>query len=226
MIAQTDIEFALSIQERSFKLLQWLSKAVRDGFVPIVLAHDVAGAGAAAKYWLQRQALSLPHACRPTEEEMDAFANFFGTYLETSFDLDEKSRQRAVSQCGCYCAFCCRIVESRNLRTKTLSAQDKKRATKLRLRRLEELALESGIVFREEVAHSILGTETNRLDTSISAYASALLERIKGFSEGPAVLALWRDFAWHRSGAPIRNFKLHAKQILDAETRLVTLLKS
>ena len=99
-----------------------------------------------------------------------------------------------------------------------------KRAAKLRLRRLEELALEAGIVFREEFANSILGNETNRLDASTSAYASALLDRIKGFSDGPAVLALWRDFSWTRSGAPIRNFKLSAEQILDAESRLVSKL--
>lgn len=226
MISQSEIEFALSIQDRSFKLLQWLSKAVREGFVPIVVAHDVAGTGPAAKYWLERQWQSLPNACRPAEEEMDAFANFFGTYLETSFDLDEKSGQRAESRCGCYCSFCCRMVESGNLRTKTLVSLDKKRAGKLRLRRLEELALGSGIAYCEETAQSLLGIETTRVDASVSAYASALLERINGFSDGPAVLALWRDFAWHRSGAPIRNFKLRAKQILDAETRLVTLLNT
>jgi hypothetical protein len=226
MIAQSELEFALSVQERSYRLLQWLGDAVRKGFVPIVLAHDVAGAGAAAKHWLERQQGSLPVACRPTDQELDAFANFFGTYLETSFDLDEKSKMRRVSTCGCYCPFCLRLVESRNLIPKSLDSHDKKRAAKLRLRRLEELSIESGLVFNEDRARSILGIESQRVDASMSAYAFALLERLRGFSDGPAVLALWRDFAWNRSGAPIHQFKLRANDILEAEIRLTGLLTS
>lgn len=226
MIAQTEIEFALSIQARSFKLLQWPSKAVREGFVPIVLAHDVAGAGDAARYWLQRQRGSLPAACRPADEEMEAFANFFGTYLETSFDLKQSTTKRLASSCGCYCSFCLRLVESRNLIPKTLTPQDKKRAAKLRLRRLEELALEAGAGFNENRASSILEVESQRLDASRSAYACALIERLHGFSDGPSVLALWRDFAWNRSGAPIHDFKLHANDIREAEIRLLSLLNA
>ncbi|MBU6180128.1 MAG: hypothetical protein KGR69_10715 [Verrucomicrobia bacterium] len=226
MIARSDLEFALSIQERSFKLLQWLSKAVREGFVPIVNAHDVAGAGDAARYWLQRQRGSLPVACRPADDEIEAFANFFGTYLETSFDLKKSPTKRLVSGCGCYCSFCLRLVESRNLILKTLTPQDKKRAAKLRLRRLEELALEAGAGFNEDRASSILEIESQRLDASRSAYASALIERLHGFSDGPSVLALWRDFAWNRSGAPIHDFKLRANDIVEAEIRLLSLLNA
>lgn len=226
MITRTYIEFALSIQERSFKLLQWLAKAVHEGFVPIVLAHDVAGASDAARCWLQRQQGSLPVACRPADEEIEAFANFFGTYLETSFDLKRSTTKRLASGCGCYCSFCLRLVESRNLSPKTLTPQDKKRAAKLRLRRLEELALEAGTGFNEDRASAILEVESQRLDASRSAYASALLERLQGFSDGPAVLALWRDFAWNRSGAPIHDFKLRANDILEAESRLLSLLNA
>lgn len=226
MITRTNIEFALSIQERSFKLLQWLAKAVREGFVPIVLAHDMAGAGDAARCWLQRQRGSLPVACRPADEEIEAFANFFGTYLETSFDLKKSPTKRLASSCGCYCSFCLRLVESRNLIPKKPTPQDKKRAAKLRLRRLEELALEAGAGFNEDGARSILEVESQRLDASRSAYASALLERLQGFSDGPAVLAPWRDFAWNRSGAPIHDFKLRANDILEAESRLLSLLNA
>lgn len=226
MIAKSDIEFALSVQERSFKLLQWLGKAVGEGFIPIVQAHGMADAGSAAKDWLQRQWLSLPPACRPSEGEMEAVANFFGTYLETSFDFDESPKQRFVSDCGCYCSFCCRLMAPQLLRAKSLAPHDRKRAAKLRLRRLEELALESGLPFHEERARSILGIEKSRLATSISAYASAMLDRIKGFSDGPAVLALWRDFAWTRNGSPDRKFKLNAKLVLESELHLVAQLNT
>ena len=59
---------------------------------------------------------------------------------------------------------------------------------------------------------------------SLSAYGSALLDRLKGISDGPAVLALWRDIAWTSSGSPNRNFKLKAKDILNAEQTLIKTL--
>ncbi|HRQ88622.1 MAG TPA: hypothetical protein PLA50_07480 [Bacteroidia bacterium] len=53
-----------------------------------------------------------------------------------------------------------------------------------------------------------------------------MLDRIKGFSDGPAVLALWRDFAWTRNGAPDRKFKLNAKLVLESELHLVAQLNT
>jgi hypothetical protein len=62
-------------------------------------------------------------------------------------------------------------------------------------------------------------------DASLVAYGYDLLRREKGIASGPAVLALWRGFAWNESGSPKHGFRLKAQSIVDAERRLVELLR-
>ena len=51
-------------------------------------------------------------------------------------------------------------------------------------------------------------------------------EREKGIAEGPAVLALWRSFAWNEAGSPKDGFRLKAELITASEKRLVALLQN
>lgn len=225
MLAKTDIEFALSIQSRCFKLLQWLGNAIREGFVPLIKAHAVADAGHAARSWVETHFYNLPVECRPLCNEMEPFANFFGTYLETSFDIVANPKERYESACGCFCPCCSRIAAAQHLKSKSLTRDDKNRAAKLRVRRIEMLAREEKMSFDESRILEALDEESLRVSVSLSAYGSALLDRLKGFSDGPAVLALWRDFAWTRSGSPNRKFKLQAQHILEAEQKLLMMLQ-
>lgn len=226
MIAKSDIEFALSIQSRCFKLLQWLGNAIREGFVPVMKAHDVTDAGHAARAWVETHFYNLPNECRPLSDEMEPFANFFGTYLETSFDIIANPKNRYVSDCDCFCSYCVRVARAQHLKPKSLTRGDKERAAKLRVRRMEMLAREAALPSFEIRIKESLNDESSRLQASFSAYGAALLDRLKGISDGPAVLALWRDFAWSREGAPLRRFKLHSKHILEAEQKLLKVLQN
>ena len=225
MIDSKQLEHALSIQNRCYKLLLWLGDAVREGFVPVVKAHAVTDVGHAAKMWVETHFFNLPADCRPLADEMEPFSNFFGTYLETSFDIISNPGTRYESTCGCDCGFCLRIVRPQQIRPKSLAREDKERAQRLRIRRLEMLAREEGLPSYELRIRESLGHEEWRHQASFSAYGAALLDRIKGISDGPAVLALWRDFAWTRAGAPNRTFRLKTKHITDSEKALLDLLR-
>jgi hypothetical protein len=225
MLPIEQLSRAIEIQGRAFKLLQWLAKAIREGFVPLTKAHDVADAAHAAKAWIEGHYHNLPFDCRPEQSELEEFANFFGSYLDTSFDIVEAPAERYVSGCGCYCPMCRRLANPQHLKAKSLTKVDKNRAAKLRVRRIEMLALEEGLPFNELLGHeSLLDTEVRRC-ASLSAYGSALLERLRGHSDGPAVLALWRDFAWTAAGAPNRQFKLKAELIHQAEQKLTHIVR-
>ena len=63
-------------------------------------------------------------------------------------------------------------------------------------------------------------------DASLLAYGYDLRQREKGIANGPAVLALWRGFAWNESGSPKHDFRLKAKMITAAEERLAALLQN
>ncbi|TWT34759.1 hypothetical protein [Blastopirellula retiformator] len=56
---------------------------------------------------------------------------------------------------------------------------------------------------------------------STDCYGLDLLLRVQGYAEGPAVLALWRRFAWTPQGSPRPKFRLSDKMILQAERQLV-----
>ena len=226
MLAESDIEFALSIQNRCFKLLQWLGNAIREGFIPLIKAHDVTDAGRAARVWVETHFYNLPEDCRPFSDDMEPFANFFGTYLETSFDIVAEPKARYISSCGCFCSFCSHLAQAQHLKPKTLTLEDKERAARLRVRRMEMIAREEGMPSFELRIRESLRDESLRLQASLSAYGAALLNRLKGVSDGPAVLALWRDFAWNRNGSPIRSFKLQTKLIIGAEQKLFRVLQS
>ena len=225
MLPLKQLEHAIEIQGRAFKLLQWLAKAIREGFVPLTKAHDVADAAHAAKAWIEGHYHNLPFDCRHEQSELEEFANFFGSYLDTSFDIVEAPAERYVSECGCYCPMCRRLANPQHLKAKSLTKVDKNRAAKLRVRRIEMLALEEGLPFNELLVHESLQDAEFRHSASLAAYGSELLERLNGFSDGPAVLALWRDFAWTAAGAPNRQFKLKAELIHQAEQKLTHIVR-
>lgn len=224
MLSIEELNRAIEVQGRSFKLLQWLAKAIREGFVPLTKAHDVTEAAHAAKAWIERHYHSLPFECRPDDDQMEEFANFFGSYLETSFDIVEAPVERYVSECGCFCPMCRRLANPQRLKAKSLTKEDKNRAAKLRVRRMEMLAREEGLPLFELSVRESLQDEAVLRCASLSAYGSALLDRLKGISDGPAVLALWRDIAWTPNGSPNRKFKLKAQDILIAEQTLIKTL--
>lgn len=226
MLDSNHLEKAIAIQNRCFNLLQWLGKAIREGFIPVTKAHDVADAGHAAKAWVEKHLHNLPPACRPETDEIEIFANFFGTYLETSFDVIAKPGERYINECGCFCPMCSRLANPQHLKAKSVTREEKNRAAKLRLRRMEMLAREENLPSFELRIRESLHHDSVQVQASLSAYGSALMDRLNGISHGPSILALWRDFAWTKAGAPNRSFKLKATVILDAEQNLLTLLRS
>jgi hypothetical protein len=226
MLPIKQLEHAIEIQGRAFKLLQWLAKAIREGFVPLTKAHNVADAAHAAKAWIEGHYHNLPFDCRPEQSELEEFANFFSSYLDTSFDIVDVPAERYAKECGCFCPMCRRLANPHHLKAKSLTKMDKNRATKLRIRRIEMLALEECLPLNELLVHESLQDAQLRRSASLSAYGFELLERLNGFPDGPAVLALWRDFAWTAAGAPNRQFKLKAELIHQAEQILTSVIRT
>ena len=63
--------------------------------------------------------------------------------------------------------------------------------------------------------------QANATDVATLAYGQQLVERVRGSSKGPAVLALWREIAWKKTGSPRKDFKLDAEDILRSEQSLI-----
>jgi hypothetical protein len=225
MLNPTSVEHAVEIHALSYKLLKWLNSAIHQGFVPTTHSHGGTSPADAAAAWVHHHYHNLPLTCRPRIEHIEEFGRFFGTYLDASFDLLREPEQHLLPDAGgCLCPICRSLSHPQYLKPKSLTKHDKARAAKLRARRVETLALEENLSITAEAIANLAESERTRRDTSLSAYGASLLDRLQGFSAEPAVLALWRDIAWDRRGAPLRNFKLKAADILNAEQRLLAIL--
>lgn len=226
MLPVDDLTLAIDIHSRSYKLLRWVSDAVERGFISGIRAHEYADVADVALDWVEQHYLNFPIEMRPNHRHLSQFANYFSTYVLTSFDIIEQPGMQLESSCGCYCPMCSHLVNAPHLKTKKLSKRDKKRAIDLMVDRVNALALEEGIQLKPEAASKIVHNEETRWCAGYSTYGHWLIERLDGYSDGKSVLALWREIAWYRKGSPRKNFKLRYKDFRSAEEALIDAMQT
>jgi hypothetical protein len=221
MLPRDQIENAVEIQRKSYKLLLWLADAIDRGLITFTRAHHCANATDAAHEWIAEHYDSLPEAVRPQRKQLREFSNYFGSYVTTSFDLFDHPGTRLETGCGCYCDFCSQLVNASHLRPKKPRQRDKEIAREKRISRLLSLAEEEGLGMHNDIAATIATGPPFLRSAAYSAYGASLLERIHGSEGGLYALALWREIAWKPEGSPIQGFQLQATDILDAERQLI-----
>jgi hypothetical protein len=226
MLSPARLTLAIDIHSQSYQLLRWVAEAVRKGFIPATHAHEYANACDAAFDWIDEHYLNFPPATRPDRRHLREFANFFGTYITSSFDIVEQPGTRLASRCGCYCPLCAHIVNAPNLQPKKLSKRDKDRAIDLMADRVAALACEEGIEVKAQHVTTVVQGDETRRPSAYSTYGYWLIRRLEGDTAGKSVLGLWREIAWNRTGSPIKGFKLRYKDFLDAEESLVDALQT
>jgi hypothetical protein len=219
MLKREEVIQAIDLHQRSYNLLLWLSAAVSKGLIRFDRAHDYMDEAEAAEDWIKGHYDNLPANCRPKRDQLPAFARFFATYLTTSFDLVKRPGQQLTSQCGCYCPLCAYLVAAPNLKTKKLWRRDKERARKIKITALEQLSGEHNAHLDREQVEKLIDSESAARDAALLAYGQQLVARTHGQSQGPAVLALWREIAWDK-GSPKKGFELETEEILRAEQSL------
>jgi hypothetical protein len=221
---RVSLEEAIDLQKRSYTLLKWLADAIPRGFISFDTAHEYADSAECALAWVREHFDNLPVAARPPardDQTMRRFANCFASYLETSFDLEEKPGTRLKSPCGCYCPYCVIAVSAPHLRAKRLGRPDKNRAEQLECEVLNQLATSHGLAIGAGTVATLMADRPTREHAALVAYAAQLLRRCEGAYVGPWVLALWRTFAWLPTGSPKQDFELTPEMVFDAETALV-----
>jgi hypothetical protein len=226
MLAADRLALAIDVHSRSYQLLRWVAEAVRRGFIPATRAHQYADAGDAAFAWMQDHYLNFPPGMRPDRRHLREFANFFGTYVTSSFDIIEQPGTRLDSRCGCYCRLCAHLVNAPHLRAKKPGRRDKERAGQLMVSRVGALAREEQIEATDSAVVAIVRGDQTRRSAAYSAYGHWLIRRLEGDTDGPAVLALWREIAWKRTGSPIKGFRLRHEDVVGAEEVVAAALRA
>ena len=221
------ITHAIDMQQRSYKLLRWMASAVKDGIISFNTAHDYSNLPDAAAGWIAGHYNNIPDDSRVPLAALPEFTAFFSTYLQNSFDLvASPGRQLYSPDAHCFCPMCSWLIDAPNLKTKKVTTANKRRADKMRANAVTQIAIDNSLAVTDHVVYSLLDDDQNRHDASLVAYGHDLLQRLNGIATGPAVLALWRGFAWDKSGSPKQNFKLNSKAFIAAETSLLAAIKS
>jgi hypothetical protein len=219
MVDEVSVRRAVDLQQRGYRLVRWLSTAIETRLLSFGQVHAALSFEEAARAWVLENHAALPSDCRPGLDDVPAFANLFASYLVTSFELVRGERR--FSGGSCFCDYCSCVMAASSLRPKKVAPADKVRARRLVVRYVSELARETGVSCGDDEAGRLADDEAWREPLALATYGWRLLRRLEGEFDGPEVLALWRRFAWTRTGAPKRDFVLTAEAILGAEAEVV-----
>ena len=229
MIWNETLENVIRLHQKAYKLLLWVQGGIDSGWISPKSAHHNMSAVQVTKDWLLKHYLNLPNAVRSNKndpDEIDAFCNLFSAFLITSFDIDEQPRRRRYSEAAhCFCPMCSYMIRVSHLKPKKLTKKNKDRAKKLKLNALRQLCLDVNIEWQEDFIKFLAEDIDSYEEAAIIAYSYELVRRAKGVVEGPAVLALWREFAWNKSGGPKKNFYFDIETALKAKEKIVKRLR-
>lgn len=224
-----ELRQAVELQRKTYGLLRWIGEAVRDGALSFDRAHEYATAAESMREWLVSYSRQVPGRWRPRmsdPEEVTKFVHLFTSYLFTSVELVEEPGLSAMSRTdGCLCDLCRRLVAASHVKPRRLRDRDKQRALALEREYLEALAAECGRRLTASELQAMLASAETATALAPATYGTWLVRRCRGDSGDPALLALWRRFAW-TAGAPRKDFELTAELMLDSEQKLVERLRA
>lgn len=217
MLITSEIEKAVILQQKSYQLLKWVADSIRRGIIDFTSAHRFSDLPSAAFEWMVQHYENLPAGARSSQEDLPQFAAFFSTYLLNSFELVQDPGKRLYSpNAHCFCPICSWLVDAPNLVTRKVTTSDKARAQKMKMRAVSHL-LNNPQIDLLRIA-SLEDDQEQKECVCLVTYGYDLLDRMKGVTNGPSVLALWRGFAWTAQGSPKKGFMLTADKIMNAQS--------
>jgi len=221
MLQRDEVEVAIDLQQRSYRLLKWMAEAVKRGFVTFDTAHEYSTFPEAAQQWILGHFDNIPQEARPSRDRLREFSAIFSTYMENSFVLvSDPGKQPYSVDAHCFCPICSWLIDAPNLKTKKPTAADKRRARKMKIDLLDTIALEQDVSITQESKARIVEDPGLTESLSLVTYTQDLFNRMKGVAVGPATLVLWRSFAWNSQGSPRSAFELSVDSILAEEERI------
>jgi hypothetical protein len=198
--------------------------SLKRGSLSFSVVHDTTDSAAAASEWIRRNFENIPEDARPSEAQIPMFSRLFVSFLSTSFRLNPNSR-RLVSACGCRCFYCAYLQAGPNLDPRMPSKKDAQTAGALKRIYIGRLAEDLGVPGASEVVERVLRNGNLATDISMANWGAELMRRSKFASQGEAVLALWRQFAW-QNNSPKPRFKITAKRLIEAEQNIVQSIRA
>jgi hypothetical protein len=211
------LERLLALHEKTYGLFVWLNQSLRTGRRSLTTVKTPLSFSEAAAEWIRDNASNFPERFRAGPDEREEFAHLFVSYLATSFEVADRSRQSACPGCCC----CVYWIESKHLRRRDPDKKARSVAHQLKVLYLRGLAVELELPLLEAELEGFATKQKDlRPQLALATYASELQRRSRFASQGEGSLALWREIAWKEGGGPKPKFRLKVEEILKAETAL------
>ena len=225
MIQRHHMKEVLRLHEKSYRLLRWVNQRFRSGNLKLSAVHEDISFVDAAEDWISHWHDSLPNDSRPEKGKLRPFASLFVSYLRTSFEPAPSGPRLSFPCCGCTC--CSYLVNvAAHLKPRKLTKKSKAAAAELKnlyvQKLLEELAKDSSPAV---VAALIEKSSDLGRQIALATYGHELIRRSEFASQGEGVYALWREFAWEKSG-PKPGFKLTVDMIIDAQDDILDCIRT
>ncbi len=171
LLDASDLESALEIHKRCYRMLGWIEDALREDLPVFLEEHGPMDDVEAAERFLKANASFMPAQIRPHEVDdpaaLRAYANYFATYLEVSFDVDPDPGLTRVplNPRGCTCELCSLLVKAHAFRPKRVTSHMKARARTLASDVLASLGRLSGDVVDPDRCREAAQAEPVRTDS-------------------------------------------------------------
>lgn len=222
MFNKADIERAVNIQKLAYKFLMYIANKIDNGEFTFSRIHQAETSSAVVAAWLKIYYDYLPQSILPDRAEIQAFSNYFVSYLSTSFELTEEPE---ISPSKCYCDICLQMLNLSHLKPISPNNYDREIAAEKRFDMVKALGAYYGLALTDAKYETLANDNLYTKDIGYLAYTKSLFQRIESSIGGIYIVALWRQFAWSK-GQPIRDFELKTDDILTAMQRVKVALFS
>ncbi len=227
LFERDEVEQAVRIHGKAYRLLRWMEEAFSHGIIAPEDAGQYVSTQEATFGWIEKHLPRFPEDAQPDQRELREFSNYFSTYLANTFDIDaEPGGKRFSPNEHCSCPICSWMVRAPHVKAKKVTGGARMRAQNLKNDVLDRIADSHGGNLSADARHRIAQEEPLTDALNLCAYAVDLLERMKGFAQGPATLALWRSIAWTPQGSPKKGFELSVDEIMNAQDQVVSRVRA
>jgi hypothetical protein len=224
VLIQTQLETILSIHSKAYALLKWLNNQLQRSQELFSHQHGAFESNQAAEEWIIRNWNNLPSEALPERDQIKAFANYFASFLTTSFEFLERDVV-PDARTMCDCMFCQFMIHSRFLKTKKITKQVKATAQDLMIHCLMKIADQQALrPTQTDMVQFMLDKPDLAFDIALITYVYELIRRMEYSSQGPAVLYLWRQIAWD-DNQPKKKFNLNPELVFASQNKLIEALR-
>jgi len=216
---KSQLKQVLALQSKAYQLLEWFRKARASQKFLLNFSTHPHDAEQVVQTWFFSHRDQFPKELQVQVDQYSDFANLFLSFFRISFEMTIDP----VNACGC--DLCCFLKYVPTVKLRKVTPAMKRRRRRILEDTFLDLNLKLGLVAlnAEQLDQGLQNSVVSK-KVALVAYGQSLIQRAQ-YGEGePALLLIWRHFAWEE-GHPTLGFQLAVADLISAEEELTQYLR-